>query len=109
MCSRVVPAQCRENPESQTNTPGVQHDSLVLTADARTGGAGLAGGTLELRITTFADSTVAFPTTVALLPILGHAGGFIQGAFAGAARVVGITDALPALAAAVSCEKHDDS
>lgn len=85
---------------------GHQHDSLVLTADARTGGTDLTGGTLELWITTFAHSTFTFPTTVTLLPVLGKAGGFIQGAVAGAPRVVGIADALPALAASVSCEKH---
>lgn len=78
----------------------------MLTADARTGGTDLAGGTLELRIVTFADSTFALPTTVTLLPVLGEAGGFLQGALAGAPRVVGVADALPALAASVSCEKH---
>lgn len=110
MCSRVVKAQRRaKQDERQPRVPGRstvhRHDSLVLIADARTGGAGLAGGTLELRIITFADSTFALPTTVTLLPVLGEAGGFLQGAVAGAPRVVGVADALPALAASVSCEK----
>lgn len=77
-------------------------DSLVLGADTRTGGTDLAGWSLEFGVGAFAGSTFALPPTVTDLPVLSEAGGGLQGAVAGAACVVGVTDALPALTAPVS-------
>lgn len=76
--------------------------SLVLSADAGAGRADLACRTLEFGVFAFADSTLAFTAAITELPVLGKAGGFIQGTFAGIACVVGVTDALPAFAASVS-------
>lgn len=77
-------------------------DLLVLSADTGTGWTSLACWTLEFGVGAFADSTVTCAATITDLPVLGEAGGGVQGAVAGAACVVGITDALPAFAASVS-------
>lgn len=77
-------------------------DSLVLSADAGAGGADLAGRTLEFGVGAFADSTFTCTAAVTDLPVLGEAGGGLQGAVAGTTCVVGITDALPAITAAMS-------
>lgn len=78
-------------------------DSLVLRADAGAGGADLAGRTLEFGVGAFAGAALTGTASVADLSVLGEAGGGLQGAVAGAAGVVGIADALPAVAAPVSC------
>lgn len=83
--------------------------SLVLGADSGAGGADLAGRALELGVGAFADSTLAFAAAVADLAVLGQAGGRLQRAVAGAARVVGVADALAALAASVSWHKRQRS
>lgn len=74
----------------------------MLKADTGTGGTDLAGWALEFGIIAFADSTFTLPTTVTFLPILGKAGGSIHGAVTGAACVVGVTYAPPAVTSAMS-------
>lgn len=74
----------------------------MLNANAGAGGTDLAGWTLELGVGTLAASTFTCAAAVAYLPVLGQTGGSVQGAVAGAAGVVGITDALPAFAASMS-------
>ena len=76
--------------------------SLVLGADSRAGGADLAGGALELGVCTLADATLAGSPPVTDLLVGCQAGGGVQGAVAGAARVVSVADTHPALAAAVT-------
>lgn len=76
--------------------------SLVLSADTGAGRTDLTCRTLEFGVVAFADSTLAFAAAITELPILGKAGGFIQGTFTGIACVVGVTDALPAFAASMS-------
>ena len=76
--------------------------SLVLSADARAGGTDLAGWTLEFGVGAFAEAALTGTAAVTDLPVLGEAGGRLQGAVAGAACVIGITDALPALTAPMS-------
>lgn len=76
--------------------------SLVLSADTGAGRTDLTCRTLEFGVFAFADSTLAFAAAITELPILGKAGGFIQGTFTGIACVVGVTDALPAFAASMS-------
>lgn len=77
-------------------------DLLLLGADTRTGRTDLARRTLEFGFGAFADSTLANAAAVTELPVLGETGGVVQGTVAGAARVVGLADALPALTASVS-------
>lgn len=74
----------------------------MLLADSGAGGADLAGRTLELDVRALAAAALAVASAVAQLPVLGHARGFVHGAVAGAAGVVGLADAPPALAASVS-------
>lgn len=83
-------------------------DSLVLSADAGARGTDLTGRTLEFGVVAFADSALARTAAVTDLPVLGKAVGSVQGAVAGAAGVVGVTDALPAFAAAVSWKSTGD-
>lgn len=80
-------------------------DSLVFLTDSGTGGTDLTGWTLEFNVGAFADATFTVTSAVAELPVLGHARGFIHGAIAGTAGVVGITDALPAFTASVSWQE----
>ena len=79
--------------------------SLVLGADSRAGGAGLAGGALELGVCTFAGATLAGPPAVTDLLVGGQAGGVVQGAIAGAACPVGIADTHPALTAPMAWQQ----
>lgn len=74
----------------------------MLNADTGAGGTDLAGWTLEFGVGAFAASTITYTAAVTELPVLGKAGGSLQGAVAGAACVVGITDALPAFTASMS-------
>lgn len=74
----------------------------MLEADTGAGGTDLAGWALEFGVRAFADSTFTLPTTVTFLPVLGKAGRSIHGAVAGAARVVGVAYAPPALTSAMS-------
>lgn len=74
----------------------------MLSADARAGGADLTGWTLEFGVGTFADSTFTSTAAITDLPVLGEAGGSLQGAVTCTACVVGVTDALPAFTAPVS-------
>lgn len=74
----------------------------MLLTDSGAGGADLAGRTLEFDVGAFAGATFAVTSAVTELPVLGHARGFIHGAVAGTAGVVGVTNALPAFAASVS-------
>lgn len=76
--------------------------SLVLSADTGASGTDLTGWTLEFGIGAFAASAFTSTAAVTDLPVLGEAGGGFQGAVAGAACVVGITDALPAFTASMS-------
>ncbi len=77
-------------------------DSLVLSADTGAGGTDLTGRTLEFRVVAFADSTLTSTAAVTDLPVLSETGGGVQGAVAGTACVVGLTDALPAFTATMS-------
>ena len=77
----------------------------MLGADSRAGGACLAGGALELGVGTLADAALAGSPSVTDLLVGCQAGGGVQGAVAGAARVVGVADAHPALTAAVPWEE----
>lgn len=77
-------------------------NSLLLGADAGAGGTDLTGWTLEFGVGAFADSTFTSTATITDLPVLGEAGGGLQGAVAGTACVVGVTDALPAFTAPMS-------
>lgn len=74
----------------------------MFNADTWAGGTDLTGWTLEFGVGAFADSTFTSTTAVTDLPVLGEAGGSLQGAIAGTACVVGITDALPAFTAPMS-------
>lgn len=74
----------------------------MLLTDSGAGGADLAGRTLEFDIGAFADAAFTVTSAVTALAVLGHAGGLIHGAVAGAAGVVGVAHALPAFAAPVS-------
>lgn len=76
---------------------------LVLCADAGAGGTDLTGWALEFGVVALADAAFTFTTAVTFLSILSETGGNLHGAVAGAARVVGVTDALPAFTASVSC------
>lgn len=76
--------------------------SLVLETDTGAGGTDLTGWALEFGVRAFADSTYTLPTAVTFLPVLGKAGGSIHGAVAGAACVIGIAHAPPALTSAMS-------
>lgn len=74
----------------------------MLGADTWAGGTQLAGRPLKLGVGAFAGAALAGSPAIADLPVLGDAGGVVQGAVAGAARVVLVADAHPALAAPVS-------
>lgn len=73
--------------------------SLVLSAHAGAGGTDLTGRTLEFGVGAFAGPAFTSASPVTDLPVLGETGGGVQGAVAGTARVVGVTDALPAFTA----------
>lgn len=73
----------------------------MLRADTWAGRTQLAGRPLKLGVGALAGAALAVPTAVTDLPVLGDAGGVIHGAVAGAARVVLVADAHPALAAPV--------
>lgn len=74
----------------------------MLRADPWAGGADLASGSLELGVGTFAYATLAGSPAVADLSVLGQAGGCIQRAVAGAARVVVVAHAHATLATAMA-------
>lgn len=78
------------------------HTVFLLSADTGTGRTDLARRPLEFGFGAFADSALANTAAVTELPVLGEAGGVIQRTITGAACVVGLTDALPALTASMS-------
>lgn len=79
--------------------------SLVLGAHSGAGGTRLTGLPLELGVVANTGATLTGSSSVTDLTVFGQTRGLVQGAVAGAARVVGVADALPALTAAVSCSK----
>ena len=74
----------------------------MLSADARTGRADLAGGALELCVGTLAGATLADAPAVTDLLVGCQAGGGVHGAVTGTASVVGVTYTDPALALSMS-------
>ena len=74
----------------------------MFGAYARAGGADLAGGALELGVGALALAALTGAAAVADLPVLGQAGGGVQGAVTRAARVVGLAHAHPALTLTVA-------
>lgn len=75
---------------------------FVLGAHSGAGGTRLTGLPLELGVVANTGATLTGSSSVTDLTVFGQTRGLVQGAVAGAARVVGVADALPALTAAVS-------